>query len=115
MGMFDYLAVDHPEVPKSVEWQTKDTPAQWCDRYEIRADGSLWHQNYDTEDQSDPNAVGIMRLAGCMTSVNHRWEPCNMTGEIVFYTEIDKVWHEYSAYFVDGKLQQLHQLEGGKP
>jgi hypothetical protein len=32
-----------------LEYQTKDTPAQFLDNYEIRADGSLWHLDYDID------------------------------------------------------------------
>ncbi|MFZ9812193.1 MAG: hypothetical protein ACO3DD_03800, partial [Burkholderiaceae bacterium] len=65
MGMFDYLKCKYP-LPgvgdNDLQYQTKDTPAQMIDHYEIRAAGSLWHLNYDIEDRSDPNAQGIARL-----------------------------------------------------
>lgn len=109
MGLFDYLRCNYPlpvEGAELLEYQTKDTPAQWMDQYEIRADGTLWHENYDTEDRSDPNAEGFDRLFGCMTRVNKRWEPVLLTGEIVFYAEDI----EFSAYFVGGKLMRLEML-----
>lgn len=117
MGVFDYVTCLLPEVPQGLDWQTKDTPAQWCDRYEIRADGTLWHQNYDVEDRSDPRAEGLMRMVGCMTSVNHRWEKCDLTGEVRFYAHTDPkdisgTWVEYSAYFVGGQLKHLEKITG---
>jgi hypothetical protein len=66
MGMFDYVKCHYPLPVKGAEdliYQTKDTPSQWLDMYEIRADGTLWH-----EDRSDPS---------------NRLEPVKWTGEIV--------------------------------
>lgn len=42
MGMFDNIKC--AMVPAG-EYQTKDTPVQYLDNYEIRADGSLWRRN----------------------------------------------------------------------
>lgn len=110
MGAFDYVRCHYP-LPvggaRALEYQTKDTPAQWLDLYEIRADGTLWHQDYDTEDRSDPNADGLARLFGCATRVNERWEPVALTGEVVFYSGD----FEFSAYFVRGKLKHLETLQ----
>lgn len=119
MGMFDELTCQYPlPVPgaNALLFQTKDTPKQYLDRYEIREDGTLWHQDYDVEDRSDPNATGIMRFVGCMTRVNPRWEPMPYyTGEIVFYTfkhdEEQTGWVEFSAYFEHGKLTRLNVLK----
>ena len=110
MGMFDYLRCHYPlpvEGGAALEYQTKDTPAQWLDQYEIRTDGTLWHQDYDTEDRSDPSAEGFARLFGCATRVNERWEPVALTGEVVFYSGD----FEFSAYFVRGELKHLETLQ----
>lgn len=123
MGMFDYLHCKYPlpvEGANALEFQTKDTPSQFMDRYEIKEDGSLWGEDYDIEDKSDPNAEGLMALFGCMSRVNIRQVPCKFTGELVFYTSWDgryneedhePGWIEFSSYFVDGKLKELHVLE----
>jgi len=114
MGMFDYINCKYPLPIQGERFQTKDTPAQYLDLYEIREDGALWHKAYDTDDQSDPEAEGFAALFGSAARVNERWEPCPFLGEIRFYTSInlggDDKWLEYSAYFVGGKLQQLHQI-----
>ncbi len=110
MGMFDDLRCHYPlprEGANDLAYQTKDTPAQWLDLYEIRADGSLWHEAYDIEDRSDPNATGLLALRGSMTRVNKRWEPVRLTGEVRFYTDARGSWVEFSAYFVDGQLREL--------
>jgi hypothetical protein len=119
MGMFDYLRCSYP-LPRpganDLEYQTKDTYAQWLDNYEIRADGTLWHKVYDTEDRSDPNAEGLLALAGIATRVKERWVRDAMTGEVVFtaypgdvYTDENEVC--FSAYFVDGELKHLVDLK----
>ena len=75
MGMFDELRckVDLPwQEASGFLWQTKSLGCE-LDNYEIREDGTLWHQEYDTEDHSDPNAEGMFRLAGMMARVNERW------------------------------------------
>ena len=52
MGMFDYIncsiLFDNPKW-NGLEFQTKNTPSQSLDLYEIRTDGTLWHLEYDTE------------------------------------------------------------------
>ena len=111
MGMFDYLKCKYP-LPDAgdndLEYQTKDTPAQFLDNYEIRADGSLWHLDYCIEDRSDPNAEGLARLVGRLSRVNERWEPVPFTGEIRFYCYVDEnQCTEFSAYFVNGMLNFL--------
>lgn len=120
MGMYDNLRCLYPlpvEGANAINFQTNDTPAQALDTYEIREDGTLWHEDYDVEDQSDPNAEGIMRLVGCATSVNQRWVFEPITSEIRFYGWKDGESGEYSelefsAYFVDGKLRELHRVSG---
>lgn len=116
VGMFDWIKC-HCPLPREVQtaqFQTKDTPAQLLDNYEIRTDGTLWHEDYDIEDRSDPNATGLLALAGWW-QVNHRWrQEKDFTGEIVFYDEVDDTWYEFSAYFVNGKLQHLEQLRPKK-
>lgn len=116
MGMFDRIkcrhnlshveGLDDADVA-ALEYQTKDTPSQFLDQYEIREDGTLWVETYDIEDRSDPNAVGLMRICGAMTRVNKQWKPVSdFIGEIRFYTSLGEHhsgWLEFSAYFVRGK------------
>ena len=114
MGMFDYLQCHYPLPIKganNLKFQTKDTDAQFLDNYEIREDGTLWHEIYDVEDRSDPNADGIMALVGKMTRINSRWERDMMTGEIRFYAHRGEDWLEFSAYFVGGELRQLEIIK----
>lgn len=113
--MFDYINVKYPlplEDANDLGYQTKNTPSQLLDYYEIREDGTLWHQNYDIEDHSDPNAEGIARIFGMLTRVNERWEPVpDFTGEIVFYHVTKSKWLEWSSYFENGHLVRLNLLK----
>ncbi|MBL8413568.1 MAG: hypothetical protein JNM42_03925 [Propionivibrio sp.] len=114
MGMFDYLKCQYP-LPDAgdndLEYQTKDTPVQFLDNYEIRSDGSLWHLDYDIEDRSDPNAEGLARIVGRLSRVNESWEPLPFTGEIRFYCYVGKnQCTEFSAYFVNGILNFLTSI-----
>ena len=115
MGMFDYFRCRYPlpiEGAAALEFQTKDTSAQMLDLYELRHDGSLWHQAYDIEDRCDPNAEGVARFLGCATCVNKRWERDTMTGEVRFYTSnIADEWFEFAAHFVGGQLERMEVIE----
>lgn len=145
MGMFDDIKCHYPlPVPgaNALDYQTKDTDSQYLDQYEIRQDGTLWHQNYDIEDHSDlakwkaanpgqepPEELnGLLGMCGCMSRVNKRWEQVNWTGEIQFYTMYGIAgdgalenatsrdgWLQWSAYFVDGKLNQMNLIENRSP
>jgi hypothetical protein len=115
MGLFDDLKCLYPlpiEGANDLNFQTKSLVC-YLDNYEIREDGTLWHEDYDTEDRSDPNAEGLRKFWGTITRVNKRWMPVLMTGEVIFYAtakENPEEWFEFSAYFVGGKLKELHQI-----
>lgn len=117
MGMYDDLVVkvplpDWPEGITQGEFQTKSLECM-LDDYELREDGTLWHETYEIEDRSDPNAIGIHRLAGMMTRINQRWEQVTLTGEVRFhdYFAEENLFIDYSAYFVDGRLTELHRIK----
>ena len=105
MGLFDTIRF------RGHEYQSKDTPKQTLDNYEIREDGTLWTEDYDAEWISDADHF----LGGYLNSHNHRWVQVeNYTGEIRFYRNLDKeykVWEEFSAYFVRGHLKHLESID----
>jgi hypothetical protein len=108
MGVFDYLKCTYPlpgDPPKDAQYQTKDTDAQYLDNYEIRQDGGLWHEAYESK-FTDNGKEGMAALVGCMSRENVRWERKIFTGEICFYGDAGC----YSAYFVDGVLNQVHEV-----
>lgn len=136
MGMFDYITCKYP-LPVSgandLEYQTKDTPNQTLDLYEIREDGALWVQEYDIEDHSEAakwlaqnpgkelpsrldNFTG--KFFGCMARVNKRWKQVlDFTGEIRFYTSLPpdhSGWIEWSAYLEGGKVVRLNLIKHRK-
>jgi hypothetical protein len=86
------------------KYQTKSTPAQYMDTYEIRADGSLWHEAYDWDVRNNPNATGFNKVT--MTRTNQRWEPCHFFGCITFYDD----YHDYVAYVVDGVAILIREI-----
>ena len=107
MGMFDNitckynLPIEGLKISKEFVYQTKDTPVQFLDSYEIREDGTLWHKDYDIENRSQatlwkkenpgkklPKRLrGFGEMVGCMTRVNERWVRLAIfTGEIRFYS-----------------------------
>lgn len=107
MGMFDYITY------KGREFQTRDTPAQLLDRYEIRDDGTLWHENYDCKWVEDKDAL----FGGYLDQYNKRWEQVtDFKGEIVFYdyNVNRRILDEYSAYFVNGKMENFQIIYEGK-
>jgi hypothetical protein len=51
MGMFDYLHY------KGHDYQSKDTPNQLMDKYELKENGTLWVEEYDAEWVKDEGAL----------------------------------------------------------
>ena len=118
MSIYDYLNCK-VALPKygltDTEFQTHDTPGQFFDTYELRGDGSLWHEDYELID--DPEDHGRL---GFLKKVNTRWVLLeNFTGEIKFHGHIKESggpggpdgFVYYSSYFVKGMLKELHFLE----
>ena len=94
MGMFDTIECLYPLPVAGANrrtYQTKDTPSQQCEHYEIREDGTLWYED------------------------NHGWKPEPLTGEVYFYDFYDSIrakgWIEFKATFADGKLTDLSLVE----
>jgi hypothetical protein len=104
MGLFDNIRC--AMVPDG-EYQTKDTPSQFLDNYEIRADGSLWVEIYDVVDRSNPNDRS---MAGCMTRENAKWQRCReFAGSIEFYDDAKT----YIAFMVNGEAIQIREIIEG--
>ena len=110
MGMFDEVRCHYP-LPvagaNALEYQTKFSDFPNLDQYEIREDGTLWVEEYDIEDRSDPNADGLMRIVGCATRVNKRSVPFDHTGQMEFGTGMRGEWLEFCALFDAGVLKAL--------
>jgi hypothetical protein len=112
MGMFDSLRCVYP-LPvagaNELVYQTKDLDCM-MDEFEIRADGTLWHEAYETRvEESEDAPLGIW-----IHRDNKRWEPVPLTGEVRFYELLGAQkphgWLEWSACFVEGALKELHLI-----
>jgi hypothetical protein len=105
MGMFDWI------VYQGQEFQTKDTPNQMLDRYEIRDDGTLWVEEYDTEWVDDPDRLPI---GGFIKHINVRISSTDYTGPMTFYTSNNNTdtWIQYEAEFVNGQAVKIIMVKG---
>ncbi len=122
MSMFDtvrcHYSLPVPAVQDCV-FQTKSFDAPFDEDYTLRADGTLWHTEYDIEDRSDPNATGLWRMVGMMTRVNLREVPFPFSGEIDFYTDYGRRrsngmgsgWVVFRATVEQGTLRTLAVVE----
>lgn len=109
MGMFDNITCKYPLPVEGFAdrvFQTQDTPRQFLDTYEIREDGTLWHEEYDLD----------FTNAGNISRINKQMVPESFTGEIRFYDFMtgnytDDGWIEFAANFIDGKLTNIRVVE----
>jgi hypothetical protein len=109
MGMFDYLNYD------GHEYQTKNTPEQMMDTYEIRGD-ELWWRKTEHEWVEEKNSL----FGGYLQEVSHEWLFCkDFDGLVRFYREDNEngghkkdAWIEYKALFMDGKIIKLEEIKG---
>ena len=104
MGMFDHIRFE------GHEYQTKDTPNQLLDYYEIK-NSFLYEEQYESRWIDDENVL----FKGYLEKFNENWvKNETFTGEIRFYRHLDKeykIWEEFSAYFVKGKMEKLIKFE----
>lgn len=112
--MFDSLVIKYPLPNKehnALVYQTKNL-ARMLDNYEIREDGTLWHERVVREWEENPNSP----IGGYLRDVSRKWMPVSdFEGGISFYTSIDdglggpsRGWVEYKAVFVDSVLVSVH-------
>jgi hypothetical protein len=96
MGMFDEVKCDYslpwPEAAGfGFEWQSKDTDDQCMSRYEIRADGTIWHEQES----------GL-------------WVQLAITGEIEFHHMVGVPpthdWYSVTFWFRDGVVKDCVPL-----
>ena len=102
MGMFDYLYYE------GQEYQSKDTPAQLCDKYKIE-NGKLYYEQYESEWVDDDTSIFGHRIK----TWGHHWVFCEkFDGAIRFYRmgKDKNTWIEYHSLFMDGKLLKLVNL-----
>jgi hypothetical protein len=107
MGMFDYIRYNEHE------YQTKDTPEQGMETYEIRGD-ELWYKQVEREWVQDGDAL----FGGYLEEISHEWKFMNkFDGLIRFYRDIGKdenghyIWEEYKVLFMDGKIIKIEEIK----
>jgi hypothetical protein len=107
MGMFDYVNYH------GNEYQTKDTPEQGMETYEIRGD-ELWYKEVKREWVEDVGAF----FGGYLQEISHEWKFLNkFDGLIRIYRDIDKdeegyfIWEEYKILFMDGKIIKIEEVK----
>lgn len=102
MGMFDTITCEAPlPGPASSDFQTKSLECEMA-TYRIAADGQLWEDD-----------AGFYRSGEGVPPVP---VPLALTGEIRFYGRTKQYPDAgervvYSAYFVRGKLKELHRID----
>jgi hypothetical protein len=104
MGMFDEIFYEREM------YQTKDTPQQSLDTYEIRGDELWWKKTeYEWEDDKDS------MFGGYMQEVSHEWVFCDrFDGVIDFYRENKEEgnkWIEYHTLFNNGRMIKIERKE----
>ena len=107
MGMFDYITYG------GKEYQTKDTPAQMLEYYEIRGN-ELWYKDTQYEWTEEEDSL----FGGYLKEVSHEWKfMSDFDGVVKFYKyERDSEGKyycesEYKAVFADGKMVKLAEVK----
>lgn len=108
MGMFDTIRYNNHE------FQTKDTPMQGLEMYEIRGD-QLWFKRVERQWVDDEDSF----FGGYLEELSHEWIFCeDFDGAIRFYREDEDnggykegKWIEYRALFMDGRMLKCERTE----
>jgi len=107
MGMFDYITYGDKE------YQTKDTPAQMLDNYEIRGD-ELWHRDTQYEWTEEEDSI----FGGYLKEIGHEWKfLSDFDGVVRFYRherDTEGKYYceaEYKAVFADGKMVKIAEVK----
>lgn len=110
MGLFDEVRCKYPLLAPKVQselFQSKDTPSQYLDLYEIREDGTLWHDAYDLRiEDDDSSPMGIR-----MHRDNPRWKQVLYEGELEIHhcvgTAPDGTWYSFRFWFRNGIVKDM--------
>lgn len=105
--MFDYVYY------KGIEYQSKDTPHQLCDKYKIEEEQVsgqlyLWHEAYKAKWVKDKDTISGYRLE----TWDHHWEHCSdFDGAIDFYRQDEEhdAWIEFHSLFMNGVALKLEK------
>lgn len=104
MGMYDNVACNYPlpwDGAVGFDWQTKSTETPYLDNYEIRADGTLWHEKYTLRHEDDPKAP----LGFWQHREGKHWVQVKWNGEFgIHHLVEDQGWYEVQFWFRDGVI-----------
>jgi len=108
MGMFDNINFE------GHQYQTKDTPEQSMDTYEIRG-SELWWKKTQYEWVDDKESI----FGGYMREISHEWVFCDrFDGVIDFYRENEEEggyendkWIEWHTLFNNGRMIKIERKE----
>lgn len=117
MGMFDRVRCRYPlpwfEV-QEVVWQSKDTPAQFLDQYEIREDGTLWHEAYTLRvEETEESMLGFY-----LHRDDEHWVPVSdFCGELEIHHTRNmrtspRIEYSVRFWFRDGKVKDIIPIKG---
>ena len=106
MGMFDYVNFE------GKQYQTKDTPEQTMDTFEIRGD-ELWWRKVEYEWFEDEDSM----FGGYLKEMSHEWLFCEKFDGVIDFYRQDKenggwekdAWIEYHSLFNNGKMIKLER------
>ena len=115
MGMFDFLRVQHAlpsdlPPPSNAEFQTKDTDAQYLERYTITADGRLVHHAVRYEETPlDKLPYPDRPIIGSITRVPIGDVEVSFHGDLEFchYDCSTKARWDYIARFTEGRCVRI--------
>lgn len=115
MGMFDYFYCEYEiDAPEGLEFQTKDTDAQYLENYKIDKDGYLWHEYREYKWSPDPEREkdgGLLAMVGALKTTTKEWRRQDgFRGSINFYTDHKGDWLEFSALFDKGKVINIEKI-----
>jgi hypothetical protein len=111
MGLFDRVCCRYP-LPdpecQDLEYQSKDTPSQWMDNYEITPEGYLLHESYEH---------GADRWPGHASTENPKWVRVEYRGELEIHTILEPPdqpgrWVSYLFWFRDGRVVDMQPGTG---
>ena len=113
MGMFDkvrcFYPLPWPEV-QDTTWRSKDTPAQYLDSYEIREDGTLWHEVYTARWEKDHTAPLGFNL---YRDDVHWAQVSDFCGELgILHSVQSGGWYRVRFWFRDGKVCDMIPTQG---
>jgi hypothetical protein len=112
MGLYDYVRITkHPLVPRKYHGLTLQTKklGRDMDMYELREDGTLWHELVLRRWESDPSTIW-----GGPKEISRKWLPkTDLDGDLEVHGtyERDKSWVSLTLVFLDGILVKVSTEE----